>query len=217
MSCLGGSGPGAHPRALSSATSCARLGRGQPARRLEALQFLGHFFECDGGGARLRPQNVAVNVIGVVVRIEHVLHGLGRDALNVGHGGARAAGIVGVDHDQVVLHLDDDVVAVPLVPCRLPGTRRRGPRCGRFRAWRRSAKRTARCRPGRRTTAATGRGSLHGRPPLLSLLPRPAEVGMVKLSSETWRLTGHGQLLSDVRGSECDPYRAVARQLWCSV
>jgi hypothetical protein len=35
--------------------------------------------------------------------------------LDAGHGGARAARIVGVHHDQVILHLDDNVVAVPLV------------------------------------------------------------------------------------------------------
>ena len=51
-------------------------------------------------------------MIAVVVRIEDVLHRLGRNLLDIREGGPCPAGEVGVHHDQVVLHLDDDVVAV---------------------------------------------------------------------------------------------------------
>src|SRR5215475_7886953 len=54
-------------------------------------------------------------MIAVMVGVENVFHRLGGDALAIGEGGARATRIVGVDYEQVVFHLDDDVVAVALV------------------------------------------------------------------------------------------------------
>jgi hypothetical protein len=43
------------------------------------------------------------------------LHRFGRELFRIGHGEARAAGEVGVDDDEVVLHLDDRVVGVALL------------------------------------------------------------------------------------------------------
>ena len=54
-------------------------------------------------------------VIAVMVRIEDVLHRLAGEPFDIGQRGAGAAWKVGVHHDQVVLHLDDDVVAVAQV------------------------------------------------------------------------------------------------------
>ena len=51
-------------------------------------------------------------MVAVVMGVEDVLDGLVGDALGGFHGEAGAAGEVRVDHDQVVLHLDDGVVAV---------------------------------------------------------------------------------------------------------
>ncbi len=93
----------------------AALGRGQPARRFEALQFVGHALERQRRRASLRPEQVAVKVIAVMVRVEHVLHRLLRNAFGIGQGRAGATGEVGIHYDQEVLHLDDHVVAVALV------------------------------------------------------------------------------------------------------
>ena len=91
------------------------LGGGQPARRLQAFQFLAHGLERQGGCAVLRPQHIAVEVIAVMVGVEDVFDGLTRKPLHVRHGGAGAAGIVGIDDDHIILHLDDYVVAMTLV------------------------------------------------------------------------------------------------------
>ena len=108
MSCLGGSGPGS----IQFGHVGADLRRFLPARGLQALQLLRHALKGEGGGAGARPYDVAVEVVAVVVGVEDVLHRFGGDAAEVGHGGAGAAGEVGVHHDEVILHLDDGVVAV---------------------------------------------------------------------------------------------------------
>src|SRR5215470_14680105 len=57
----------------------------------------------------------------MVVCIEDVLHGLRRDLFDVRHGRAGAAGVIGIHDDEVVLHLDDDVIAMAiLVEIALP-------------------------------------------------------------------------------------------------
>src|SRR5437016_2062495 len=53
-------------------------------------------------------------MVAVMVRVENILHRLVGDALGRLHGQARADGVVGVHHDEVILHLDEDVVAVTL-------------------------------------------------------------------------------------------------------
>src|ERR1039458_9405602 len=50
----------------------------------------------------------------VVVGVEDVFDGLGREAFAIGHGAARAAGKVGIDDHQIIFHLDDHVIAVAL-------------------------------------------------------------------------------------------------------
>src|ERR1035438_2165205 len=92
----------------------AALDGGQPARRFQAFHFGGYTGEGDGGRPGLGPDRVAVNVVAVVVRVEDILDGLGREAFAIGHGAARAAGIVGFDDHQIIFHLDDRVIAVAL-------------------------------------------------------------------------------------------------------
>src|SRR5579875_469029 len=88
---------------------------GLPASRFEALHLFSNALECEGGGAGLGPEHVAVDVVAVVVGVENVADGLGGDAFHIGHGGAGAAGIIGVDDDDVIFHLDNDVVGVALI------------------------------------------------------------------------------------------------------
>src|SRR5689334_2051609 len=54
-------------------------------------------------------------MVAVMVRVEDVFYRLPRNSLDVGHSSSGAAGIVGVHYDEVVLHLDDDVIAVPIL------------------------------------------------------------------------------------------------------
>ena len=60
-------------------------------------------------------------MVPVVVGIEDVLHGLRRNLFNVRHRRAGAAGVIGIHDDEVVLHLDHDVIAMAvLVEIALP-------------------------------------------------------------------------------------------------
>src|SRR5207248_11498872 len=93
----------------------ALLGGGLPAGRLIALHFVGDALIGDGDGAHLGPDRVAVGMVAMVVRVEDELDGLGGDLLGVIDHFARTAGEIGVDDDEVILHLDDGVVAVALV------------------------------------------------------------------------------------------------------
>jgi hypothetical protein len=86
-----------------------------PARRLQPLQLIGHALEGEGRRAALRPHRVAVEMVAVVVGVEDVLHRLRRDAFGVGHRSPRPARKIRVHHDEVVLHLDDHVVAMAQV------------------------------------------------------------------------------------------------------
>src|SRR5215469_3551083 len=54
-------------------------------------------------------------MIPVMMRVENIFYWLGGDFLGVGDGGARATGKVGIDDDEIVLHLDDDVIAMPFM------------------------------------------------------------------------------------------------------
>ena len=83
-----------------------------PAGRLVAFHLLGDSAIGQRGRAGLGPDGIAVGMVAVMMGIENILHRLGGDALDVGHGGAGAVREVGIDHDQIVFHFDDDVVAV---------------------------------------------------------------------------------------------------------
>ena len=106
--CLGGSGA----LSLSSRYVGALLGGGLPARRFVTLHLFGDSHVRQGGCASLGPDWIAVGMVAVVMSIEDVLDGFGRDAVGGFQGESRAAGEIGVDDDQVILHLDDDVVGV---------------------------------------------------------------------------------------------------------
>ena len=93
----------------------AGLSRGQPAGRFEAFQLLGNGLKRQGSRAGLRPQKVAVQMIAVMMGIEHVLHRFGRNAPGVGQGCAGPAREIGVHHDEIVLHFDKDVIAMALL------------------------------------------------------------------------------------------------------
>ncbi len=53
-------------------------------------------------------------MIAVVVRIEDKLHRLRRNFRSIGQNCSRAAGEVCIHDDEIILHLDDAVVAMPL-------------------------------------------------------------------------------------------------------
>jgi len=90
----------------------AALGGRLKAGGLETLHLFGdaHIGKC--GGAGLGPDGIAVSVVAVVMRVKDVLDGFGRNSLRRFHGQARSAGEVRIHYDQVVFHLDDDVVGV---------------------------------------------------------------------------------------------------------
>ena len=48
----------------------------------------------------------------MMVGVEDILHRFGRDLFRVGHSEPRAAWEIGIHNNEVILHLDDDVVAV---------------------------------------------------------------------------------------------------------
>ena len=104
-----------------------RLGRGavkllhifairlHPTLGLVTLHLLRHPDIGQRRRAHFGPDGVSVGVVAVVVRVENVLDGLAGKLLRVGRGQARAGGEVGVDDDEIVLHLNDDVIAMPLL------------------------------------------------------------------------------------------------------
>lgn len=90
----------------------ARLHRVAPAGGLPAIHLVGNALEGEGGGSGGGPGGVAVGVVAVGVGVEDVADGLGREGGDEGEELVGAAGVVGVDDDEVVAHFDDDSVGV---------------------------------------------------------------------------------------------------------
>src|SRR6185503_16159727 len=91
------------------------LGSALPACWLVTFHFLGNSNVGQCGRSQLGPERITVSVVTVMVSVKHVLYGLFRCFLDIRHASFRTTGEVGVDNNQVVLHLDPDIVAVTLL------------------------------------------------------------------------------------------------------
>ena len=93
----------------------ATRGVGPPARGFITAHLFSHAPVSERGSTRLCPEGVAVSVIAVMMRVEYELHWLGGNRLDVRHERTGAARVIGVHNEQVILHLDHDVVAVAVL------------------------------------------------------------------------------------------------------
>src|ERR1041385_3177776 len=62
----------------------ALLGAGLPSGRFASLQLVGDPFKREGGCAVLRPDDVAVKVVAVMVGVKNVLHWFGGETFGIG-------------------------------------------------------------------------------------------------------------------------------------
>jgi len=90
----------------------ALLFGGVPAPRLVTVHLVDDAAVGEGGGAGGGPCGVAVAVVAVGVGVEDIAHWLGRERGHESDELFGAGGVVGVNDDEVVRHLDDDGVGV---------------------------------------------------------------------------------------------------------
>jgi hypothetical protein len=81
---------------------------------LVAVHLVGDALVGESGGAGGGPGGVAVGVVAVVMGVKDVADGFGGEGFGDGDEFFSAGGVVGVDDDEVIAHLDDDGVAVTL-------------------------------------------------------------------------------------------------------
>ena len=106
-------GRGASVR-LRERTSSRSAAVAQPSLRLVAIHFVDDALLGEGRCAGIGPDNVAVGMVAMGMGVEDEQDRFGRELVDVANQFAGAAGVIGINDDEVVLHLDDDVVAITL-------------------------------------------------------------------------------------------------------
>ena len=87
-------------------------GVGSPAGWFVPAHLFRYALIGEGGGACLGPERVAISMIAVMMRIEDVLYRFRGNRLDVRHERPCAARVVRVHDNQIIGHLDDDVIAM---------------------------------------------------------------------------------------------------------